>query len=193
MKAVVFYENGGVDKLTYTDVEKPKISPYEVLVKVAGVCVESSGYLGKAGLPGIEIPMPHILGSDSVGEVAEVGMEVKQFRVGDKVLIAPGVRCRKCVHCITNNDSMCRVLSLWDSRYRAVMPSLQRRTWIILSPISNKYSFEEWAAIPLVFLTAWHMLITRGQLKPGEDVLMHALAAESGAPLFRLPAWLAHV
>jgi len=139
MKAVVFHENGGVDKLTYTDVEKPKISPYEVLVKVKACALNHLDIWVRQGLPGIEIPMPHIPGSDIAGEVAEVGMEVKKFSVGDKVLVAPGVRCRKCVYCITNNDSMCSsfktacaaVLSLWDSRYRAVIPSLPRRTWTI--------------------------------------------------------------
>ena len=67
MKAVVFYENGGVDKLTYTDVEKPKISPYEVLVKVRACALNHLDIWVRQGLPGIEIPMPHILGSDSVG------------------------------------------------------------------------------------------------------------------------------
>src|SRR3990167_3057279 len=87
MKAVVFYENGGVEKLTYTDVGKPKVSPYEVLVKVKACALNHLDIWVRQGLPGIEIPMPHILGSDVVGEVAEVGMEVKKFRVGDKVLV----------------------------------------------------------------------------------------------------------
>lgn len=168
MKAVVFYENGGVDKLTYTDMENPKISPYEVLVRVKACALNHLDIWVRQGLPGIEIPMPHILGSDIAGEVAEVGMEVKNFRPGDKVLIAPGVRCRKCVYCITNNDSMCNSFKIMGFQVQGGYAEFARAHVDNIIPISHKLSFEEWAAIPLVFLTAWHMLITRGQLKPGD-------------------------
>ena len=186
MKAVVFYENGGVEKLTYTDVEKPEISPYEVLVKVKACALNHLDIWVRQGLPGVEIPMPHILGSDVVGEVAEVGMEVKKFRVGDKVLVAPGVRCRKCVYCITNNDSMCSSFKLMGFQVQGGYAEFAKAHVDNIIPISNKYSFEEWAAIPLVFLTAWHMLITRGQLKPGENVLIHAAGSGIGSAAIQI-------
>ena len=142
MKAVVFHENGGVDKLTYTDAEKPKISPYEVLVKVRACALNHLDIWVRQGLPGIEIPMPHIPGSDIVGEVAEVGMEVKKFRVGDNVLVAPGVRCRKCVHCITNNDSMCSSFKLMGFQVQGGYAEFAKAHVDNIIPISNKYSFE---------------------------------------------------
>ncbi len=181
MKAVVFYEHGGVDKLTYTDMEKPKISPYEVLVKVKACALNHLDIWVRQGLPGVEIPMPHILGSDSVGEVAEVGIEVKNFRPGDRVIIAPGVRCRKCVYCITNNDSMCNSFKIMGFQVQGGYAEFARAHVDNIIPVSNKLSFEEWASIPLVFLTAWHMLITRGQLKPGENVLIHAAGSGIGS------------
>lgn len=186
MKAVVFYENGGVDKLTYTDMENPKISPYEVLVRVKACALNHLDIWVRQGLPGIEIPMPHILGSDIAGEVAEVGMEVKNFRPGDKVLIAPGVRCRKCVYCITNNDSMCNSFKIMGFQVQGGYAEFARAHVDNIIPISHKLSFEEWAAIPLVFLTAWHMLITRGQLKPGENVLIHAAGSGIGSAAIQI-------
>ncbi|MEP9410216.1 MAG: zinc-binding dehydrogenase [Candidatus Brocadia sp.] len=186
MKAVVFYENGGVDKLTYTDMEKPQISPYEVLVKVKACALNHLDVWVRQGLPGIEIPMPHILGSDIAGEVADVGMEVKNFRPGDKVLIAPGVRCRKCVHCITNNDSMCNSFKIMGFQVQGGYAEFAKAHVDNIIPISDKYSFEEWAAVPLVFLTAWHMLITRGQLRPGENVLIHAAGSGIGSAAIQI-------
>ncbi len=186
MKAVVFYENGGVDKLTYTDMENPKISPYEVLVRVKACALNHLDIWVRQGLPGIEISMPHILGSDIAGEVAEVGMEVKNFRPGDKVLIAPGVRCRKCVYCITNNDSMCNSFKIMGFQVQGGYAEFARAHVDNIIPISHKLSFEEWAAIPLVFLTAWHMLITRGQLKPGENVLIHAAGSGIGSAAIQI-------
>lgn len=186
MKAVVFYENGGVDKLTYTDIEKPRISPYEVLVEVKACALNHLDVWVRQGLPGIEIPMPHILGSDIAGEVAEVGREVKNFRPGDKVLIAPGVRCRKCVHCITNNDSMCNSFKIMGFQVQGGYAEFAKAHVDNIIPISDKYSFEEWAAIPLVFLTAWHMLITRGQLRPGENVLIHAAGSGIGSAAIQI-------
>ncbi len=181
MKAVVFRENGGVDKLIYTDMEKPTVSPYEVLVKVHASALNHLDIWVRQGLPGAEIPMPHISGSDVAGEVAEVGMEVKKFKVGDKVLIAPGVRCRKCVYCITNRDSMCDSFKIMGFQVQGGYAEYARAHVDNIIPISQKYSFEEWAAIPLVFVTAWHMLITQGQIKPGENVLIHAAGSGIGS------------
>jgi NADPH:quinone reductase-like Zn-dependent oxidoreductase len=186
MKAVVFYENGGVDKLTYTDVEKPKISPYEVLVKVKACALNHLDIWVRQGLPDIEIPMPHILGSDIVGEVAEAGIEVKKFRAGDKVLIAPGVRCRKCVYCISSSDSMCSSFKIMGFQVQGGYAEFVKAHVDNVIPISDRLSFTEWAAMPLVFLTAWHMLITQGQLKTGETVLIHAAGSGIGSAAIQI-------
>lgn len=186
MKAVVFYENGGVDTLKYTDVEKPKISPYEVLVRVKACALNHLDIWVRQGLPGVEIPLPHISGSDIAGEVAEVGMEVKKFRPGDKVLIVPGVRCRKCVYCITNRDSMCDSFKIMGFQVQGGYAEYVRAHVDNIIPVSDKLSFEEWAAMPLVFLTAWHMLITRGKLKPGENVLIHAAGSGIGSAAIQI-------
>ncbi len=186
MKAVVFHENGGVDTLKYADMEKPKISPYEVLVKVKACALNHLDIWTRQGIPGIEIPMPHISGSDVAGEIAEAGMEVKNFRPGDKVLIAPGIRCRKCMYCITGNDSMCNSFRIMGFQTQGGYAEYAKAHVDNIIPISNKLSFEEWAAIPLVFLTAWHMLITRGQLKPGEQVLVHAAGSGIGSAAIQI-------
>lgn len=186
MKAMVFYEHGGVDKLTYTDMEKPKISPYEVLVKVKACALNHLDIWVRQGLPGIGIPLPHISGCDCAGEVAEVGIEVKNFRPGDRVIIAPGIRCRKCVYCITNSDSMCNSFKIMGFQVQGGYAEFAKAHVDNIIPVSDKLSFEEWAAVPLVFLTAWHMLITRGQLKPGERVLIHAAGSGIGCAAIQI-------
>ncbi|KKO19847.1 MAG: zinc-binding dehydrogenase [Candidatus Brocadia sp.] len=186
MKAMVFYEHGGIEKLTYADMEKPKISPYEVLVKVKACALNHLDIWVRQGLPGVEVPMPHILGSDSAGEVAEVGMEVKTFRPGDPVIIAPGVRCRKCVPCITNGDSMCNSFKIMGFQVQGGYAEFVKAHVDNIIPVSRKRSFEEWAAVPLVFITAWHMLITRGQLKAGEHVLIHAAGSGIGSAAIQI-------
>jgi NADPH:quinone reductase-like Zn-dependent oxidoreductase len=186
MKAVVFCEYGGVEKLAYTEVERPKVSPYEVLVKVKACALNHLDIWVRQGLPGVEIPMPHIPGSDVSGEVAEVGMEVKKFRVGDRVLIAPGVRCRKCIYCISGSDSMCSSFKIMGFQVQGGYAEYAKAHVDNIIPISDKLSFEEWAAIPLVFLTSWHMLVTRGQLKPGENVLIHAAGSGIGSAAIQI-------
>lgn len=186
MKATVFCEHGGVDKLTYTDMEKPKITPYEVLVKVKACALNHLDIWVRQGLPGIEVPMPHISGSDIAGEISEVGIEVKNFRPGDTVIIAPGVRCRKCVSCITNNDSMCNSFRIMGFQVQGGYAEYASAHVDNIIPVSQKLSFEEWAAVPLVFITAWHMLITRGQLRPGEQVLIHAAGSGIGSAAIQI-------
>ncbi|MGQ3686002.1 MAG: zinc-binding dehydrogenase [Candidatus Loosdrechtia sp.] len=186
MKAVVFYEHGGTDKLTYTDTEKPKLSPYEVLVRVKACALNHLDIWVREGLPGVDIPMPHIQGSDIAGEVAEAGMEVKRFRPGDKVIVAPGVRCRKCVYCITGNDSMCDSFKIMGFQVQGGYAEYVKAHVDNIIPVSDKLSFEEWSAVPLVFLIAWHMLITRGQLKPGENVLIHAAGSGIGSAAIQI-------
>ncbi|MBM4055734.1 MAG: zinc-binding dehydrogenase [Planctomycetes bacterium] len=186
MKAVVFHEHGDVDKLVYGEANDPKISPYEVLVKVKACALNHLDIWVRQGLRGIEIPMPHILGSDIAGEIAEVGTEVKKFRAGDRVVIAPGVRCRKCVYCNTNRDSMCEKFKIMGFQVQGGYAELAKAHVDNIIPVSEKLSFEEWAAVPLVFLTAWHMIISKAKIKPGECVLIHAAGSGIGSAAIQI-------
>ena len=178
MKAVVFSTHGGPEVLRYTDVSDPQILGGEVLVRVQACALNHLDLWVRRGMPGIAIPMPHILGSDISGEVVRVGGDVKNVKVGERVLLNPGISCGHCVHCLRGNDNFCREYTLFGYKVDGGYAEYVAAPAVNVIPIPVNLTFEEAAAVPLVFLTAWHMLITRARLQPGETVLV--LGAGSG-------------
>ena len=178
MKAVRFHEHGGIDVLKYEDAPEPKIQANEVLVKVKACALNHLDIWLRVGVRRWTLPMPHIVGSDISGEVAEVGALVKRVKPGDRVLLCPGISCGQCEACFQGLDSACRSYTLFgvmvDGGYAEYVKSPEMN----VVPIPGDLSFAEAAAVPLVFLTAWHMLFARAGLKPGEDVLV--IGAGSG-------------
>jgi NADPH:quinone reductase-like Zn-dependent oxidoreductase len=178
MQGIVFSEHGGPDVLRYTEMRDPHISAYEVLVRVRACALNHLDLWVRRGLPGVPIPLPHIPGSDISGEVARVGEKVSGVEVGERVLLSPGISCGHCVHCLKGNDNFCRQYTLIGYMVDGGCAEYVAAPAVNVIPIPANLTFEEAAAVPLVFLTAWHMLITRAQLKPAETVLV--LAAGSG-------------
>lgn len=178
MKAVVFSEHGGTDVLRYTDVPEPVAGAREVLVRVRACALNHLDLWVRKGMRGVNIPLPHIGGSDIAGEVAQVGEGVANVRPGDRVLLSPGVSCGACPVCLAGKDNQCRQYSLLGYIFDGGYAEYVKAPAVNTIPIPGNLSFEQAAAVPLVFLTAWHMLITRAQLKPAEEVLI--LGAGSG-------------
>lgn len=178
MKAIRFHQHGGPEVLKYEDAPDPKIQPNEVLVRIKTCALNHVDVWVRGGVPGWRIPMPHIGGADISGEVAEVGPLVTRAKPGDRVLLSPGVSCGQCEMCFKGLDSACRQFAVRgvfdDGGYAEYVKSVEMN----VLPIPGNLDFDEAAAAPLVFLTAWHMLFTRAQLKPGEDVLV--IGAGSG-------------
>jgi len=178
MRAVRFHEHGGLEVLKYEEAPEPKIEANEVLVKVKACALNHLDLWLRQGVSDWNLPLPHILGSDISGEVAEVGSDVKGVKAGERVLLCPGISCGKCEMCFRGLDSACRSYTLFgvfvDGGYAEYVKSPE----VNVIPIPADLSFDEAAAVPLVFLTAWHMLFTRAQLKAGEDVLV--IGAGSG-------------
>ncbi len=178
MKAIILNQHGGPEVLRYTEVPEPKISPAEVLVRVRACALNHLDLWVRRGLPGISIPMPHIPGSDIAGEVAKVGELVTRVRVGQKVVLSPGLSCGQCEACLAGTDNLCRQYTIFGYMVDGGCAEFVRSPEVNVMPYPGDLSFEEAAAVPLVFLTAWHMLVGRAQLRPGEDVLV--LGAGSG-------------
>jgi NADPH:quinone reductase-like Zn-dependent oxidoreductase len=178
MKAVILSEHGGPEVLRYTDFPEPSIGPHEALVRVRACALNHLDLWIRRGLPGRSIPFPHILGSDISGEVVAVGANVKNARVGDKVLLAPGICCGECASCMAGRDNFCKDYVLFGSTVHGGYAEFVKSPAANLIPIPARLSFEQAAAIPLVFLTAWHMLFYRAHLQPAEVVLV--IAAGSG-------------
>ena len=178
VKAIVFQQHGGPEVLKYEDAPDPVIRPNEVLVRVKACALNHLDIWVRMGLPGVPIPLPHIPGSDVAGEIAQIGAEVTTVRPGQKVLLAPGVTCGKCAACIAGQDNLCREFTNLGYIINGGCAEFVRVPEVNCLPYPENLSFEQAAAIPLVFQTAWHMLIARAELQPGNDVLI--LGAGSG-------------
>lgn len=178
MKAIVFSQHGGPEVLQYKDVPEPKITANEVLVRVRAVALNHLDIWVRQGIPGVRIPLPHIPGSDVAGEVAQIGELVTRVKVGEKVVLAPGVTCGVCAACLAGRDNHCPRFTNLGYMIDGGCAEFVRVPEVNCFSLPGELSFEEAAAVPLVFQTAWHMLVTRAEVQPGEDVLV--LGAGSG-------------
>jgi NADPH:quinone reductase-like Zn-dependent oxidoreductase len=194
MKSIVFHQHGDTSVLRYTDVPEPHLRHNEVLVHVRACALNHLDLWVRRGLPGYQIPLPHIPGSDIAGEVAKIGPEVSTVHIGQKVVLAPGVTCGKCPACLSGNDNACR-----DSTVLGFMVDGGCAEYV-LCPEVNCLPYPEnldWvhaAAVPLVFQTAWHMLVNRARLQPGEHVLVIAGSSGVGSAAIQIAKFFgAHV
>ena len=124
MCAVIFKEHGDIDRLIYTEVPEPKIGLEEVLVRVKACALNHLDIWTRQGMPGIKIPLPHILGCDISGEVEKVGANVKEIAQGARVVVAPGISCGHCQLCQSGWDSLSRNTKLLVSKSMVVTPNL---------------------------------------------------------------------
>jgi len=178
MKAARIHQHGGVDALVYQDVPDPSLRPDHVLVRVRACALNHLDLFVRTGIPGIRIPLPRILGSDIAGEVRAAGKLCDRIKPGQRVLLSPGLSCRQCEQCLSGRDNLCRRYQVFGYHVDGGYAELVAAPEYSVIPIPDSLPFEEAAAVPLVFLTAWHMLMSRARLQPGEDVLV--LAASSG-------------
>ena len=187
MKAIVFDHHGGIEVLKYREIPEPEIRESEVLIQVKACALNHLDIWTRQGLPGIQIPLPHILGCESAGVVEKAGSQVRNVKVGDSVLIAPGVFCGHCEFCRRGRESLCAEFQIMGFQVNggyAEYVTAPARNAIQIS--TQKLSFEEWAATPLCFLTAYHMLFTRGQIQKGERVLIQAAGSGVGSAAIQL-------
>lgn len=175
MKATVFHEHGGPDVLSYEDIDTPTFNSDQVLVNVKYVALNHLDLFTRAGIPGMKLVMPHILGSDISGEIAEVGSHVGDlFEVGQKVIVDPGISCGTCEFCIRGQESLCSTYGILGEHYRggyAEYLNVDAKN-IIPIPEESGLDMAGAAATPLTLMTAWRLLITKAQIKPGDDVLI---------------------
>ncbi|MBI3306982.1 MAG: zinc-binding dehydrogenase [Candidatus Omnitrophica bacterium] len=190
MRAVVFKEHGSTKNLEYTYVEVPHPGPHEVLVKVHACALNHLDLWTLMGMPGVKIPLPHILGCDVAGEVVKRGSRVHGIPLNKPVIASPGQRCGKCHFCKENWDSLCPEYKLTGFQVNGGYAEYVKVPAENIIPVSPRLSFSEWAAVPLVYLTAWHMLVTRAALKKREKVLIHAAGSGVGSAAIQIAKYL---
>lgn len=179
MKAIVFEQHGPPEVLVERDVPDPEVSGAEALIEVRAAAVNHLDVFLRRGLPNLKLKLPHIPGSDAAGIVRAVGPEADEsLTVGARVVVNPGISCGHCEFCSEGLGGACRTFRVVGEHTDGTYARFLKIPSTNLLPLPESMSFEEAAAAPLVFLTAWSMLISKGGLRPGEDVLV--LAAGSG-------------
>lgn len=180
MKAIYFETHGGPEVLTLGERPAPAVGRGEVRIDVRAASVNHIDMFVRRGMPGLKIPLPHIPGCDAAGVVSAIGDGVAGLAVGQRVLMNPSISCGKCEFCQRGDVTMCTTYRLVGEHTdgtcceQIVLPAENA------IPFPESMSFEEAASIPLVFVTAWRMLITRGRLRAAEDVLIHGASAGVG-------------
>src|SRR5205807_7740100 len=148
----------------------------QVMVRVRACALNHLDVWVRKGLSGVKLP--HILGSDIAGEVVEVGEYISGFKAGQRVLLAPMHFCGRCAKCVAGLQNQCREFTVLgngvDGGYCELIAVPARN----VIPIPDSFDFNQAASVPLVFLTAWHMLVGRAGIRPGQTVLV--LGASSG-------------
>ena len=182
MKAIYIEEQGGVENMIYGDLPEPTPGPGEVLVRLHAAALNHLDLYARSGGNRVRVgPFPHILGSDMAGEIVELGSDVDHLVVGQRVVIDYVIKCGTCTHCVIGHDELCQKVRDMGIHVAGGYAQYVKAPFQNVYAIPDSLSFEEAAAIPLVFHTAWHCLVTRAGLKAGESVLINAAGSGVGS------------
>ena len=188
MKAVVYEEYTKDDDfskiLKIKDLDEPKPKPNEVVFKVKAAALNYDDIWGMRGKP-IEIPMPHISGTDAAGEVIAVGDDVKQIKIGDRIVSNGNLTCGICELCTSGREYDCRRRKIWGFQTGPLWGGFCEVTHlpeVNAIKIPDNLSYEEAAAASMTMMTSWHMLVGRAKITPGQTVLV--MGGGSGMGIF---------
>ncbi|HEY8425195.1 MAG TPA: zinc-binding dehydrogenase [Limnochordales bacterium] len=194
MQAVRFHRHGGPEVLQLETVPVPEPGPGQVRIRVRAVALNHLDLWNRRGLPGRKVPLPRIPGADVAGEIDATGPGVSDLQPGARVIVNPGISCGRCQACLEGRDNLCPHYEVLGNRtdggyaQYVVVPAAN----VIAMP--GRLDFVEAAAVPLVFLTAWHMLVTLARLQPGETVLIWGAGSGVGSAAIQIAKLLgAHV
>lgn len=184
MKAVRIHEHGGPEVLKWEEIAHPQCPPDKVILKIKATSINHLDIWIRIGFPGV--PLPIIPGSDGSGVIHEAGAEVEGWKPGDEVMIQPGIYCGKCKFCLRGKENYCLTFGILgesqdgtDCEYMVIEPKYFGRK-------PESLSFEEAAAFPLVFLTAYTMLVRRARIEEGEIVLVLGGASGVGSAAIQI-------
>lgn len=186
MKAIQYSKLGGPEVLQYLEVPNPVPNANEILIKVLATSINHIDIHFRRGLPGVQSPLPHIPGSDAVGIVEEVGSDVQGFNKGDTIVMDPSASCGQCEFCKEGRINYCpkaRILGREnDGAYAEYMVVPQENAMKL--PLG--FNVEMAAAAPLVYLTAWSMVVTKGQVQKGHTVLVMGAGSGVGSAAIQI-------
>lgn len=173
MKAVLFHQHGGPEVLEYADFPTPEPKPGEALIRLHAAALNRMDVMVRNGWPGLKLEMPHINGADGAGEVVALNKgEGIGVRVGDHVVINANLGCGTCEFCLAGKDNMCREWHLLGETVRGTYAEYVAVPVKQLYRLPEDFDFHHAAAAALVYQTAWHSLVKRGNLQKEETVLV---------------------
>lgn len=173
MQALQYPEHGGRDVIEYGSYPDPEVGPHDVLVEIQASAMNHLDLWTRRGLPGLDLEMPHVPGSDGAGIVRGVGDHVTRFEPGDRVALLAGVSCGECAFCRSGQHSLCEAYYIIGEHTQGVHAEFAAIPAENLTPVPEHVDWATAAAAPLVFMTAWRMLTTRAEVEAGESVLVH--------------------
>lgn len=194
MKAAIVRAHGGPEAIDLVDVADPQPGPHDAVVRVRAVALNHLDIWVRRGVPGAKFPLPIILGSEIAGTIESLPAGATGWSVGDEVLVAPGTSCGLCIQCLSGWDPHCREYGILGETRNGGAAELAAVPLRNLMHKPANLSHAEAASMPLDFLTAWHMLVARAKLRPGETVLVHAGASGVGSAAIQIAKlWGANV
>jgi NADPH:quinone reductase-like Zn-dependent oxidoreductase len=172
VKAILFHQHGGPDVIEYGDFPTPQPGPHQVQVQLKAAAMNRLDIWVRNGWPGIKLEYPHIMGADGAGVVSAIGDGVTQFNIGDRIVINSNLSDGTCEFCVAGQDNLCVKWALLGETVRGTYAEYVVVPDRNVMKMPDNFPYEKAAAAALVFHTAWHSLITRGQLQAGESVLI---------------------
>lgn len=186
MRAAYLNAHGGEEVIEIGEVPTPEPGPGEVRVKVKIAALNHLDVWVRKGMPGLKLKYPHVLGGDAAGVVDKIGAGVLRVKQGESVIVHPGLSCRACEFCLGGWESLCAEYKILGEHVSGTHAEY------VVVPEANVFhqpsniTFEEAAAIPLVYTTAWQMLVRRAQIQPGEKVVVHAAGSGVGSAAIQI-------
>ncbi|HUJ57570.1 MAG TPA: zinc-binding dehydrogenase [Kofleriaceae bacterium] len=185
MTAMVLREHGGPEVLRLEQIGVPEPGPGEVRVRVRAVALNHLDIWVRRGGPAFKLHYPHRLGSDIVGTIDAVGPGVAAD-VGAKVIVQPGVSCGTCAACLSGRDNLCRFYKILGENTQGGYAEYVVVPRVNLAPYPERLDFPQAAATILTFLTAWQMVVHKGQTRPGDVVLVHGAGSGIGVAAIQI-------
>ena len=186
MKAVVFREFGSSDVLELEELDDPRPGPGEVTIDIAACALNHLDVDVREGISRFPVEPPHVLGLEVVGRIAELGDGVEGWQVGDRVMPYLMDTCGRCRFCTTGRESLCLDAGFISFAHSGGYAERLACSASQLVRIPDEVSDVEAAAVQIAFATAWHMLFTRGRLRPGETVLVNSVGSGIGSAAVQL-------
>ena len=186
MKAALFREHGGAEKILYEDYRDPTIGPGEALVRVKACALNQVDMLLLDGRFPPPEGLPHVNGCEVTGTIEATGAGGSRFQRGQRVIVFPGFACGSCEYCVRGERTVCVRYGYLGAHKDGGYAELVKVPVTNVLPLADAISFEAGAAIPLAMLTSWHALVAQAEVRPGQTVLVQAAGSGVGSAAIQI-------